>query len=326
MSGATTTSIHRLNGDRHLSPSGKLAYVLFNWLNNALPNWRVDPRMAIHDFRRADLQSLWPQLQPGSSPSRRLSDLFWLTLPWERIQQELGAIRVLDIGCGSGHYGPRLISWSDSRVASYAGADLQAQPSWTALPQADPRLRFIQADAAELRDAIPIGTNFLMSQSTIEHLDYDLRFFEHIADYVRRLNSPALQVHLCPSAACLKLYWFHGVRQYTPRTLSHITRLFEDAHIALYALGGRACNQLHYRFITAPLMIWRKGDLRETRAAEYEQRLRAAIEQDMSVPQRSPAFYALIIHSRPRTRLVCQTLPTSPHEFIAQTGARRLHP
>src|SRR5205823_3432032 len=104
-----------------------------------------------------------------------------------------------------------------------------------------------------------------------------------------------------PSAACLRLYLLHGVRQYTPRTLSTITRLFEDSDVALYRLGGRACNRLHYEFITKQL--FRRGDLRAARPEEYERRLAAAIDQDMARPQRSPAFYALVIHTRPRTRL-----------------------
>jgi len=300
--GATTTSIHRLNGDRHLSPAGKAGYFFFNWLNNTFPDRRLDPRMARRDFHCSDLAQCWSHRQPGSSPSRTLSDFFWLTLPWPRIQEELGAIRVLDVGCGNGHYGPHLIQWSGNRIAAYAGADLSAQPSWLALTAADPRLQFIQADASEVARAIPDGTNFVMSQSTIEHLDHDLQFFAHVADRLRRLDSPVLQIHLCPSAACLKLYLRHGVRQYTPRTLSKITRLFPNSQVAVYRLGGRACNRLHFRFITWPLMV-RGIDFRETRAAEYERRLLDAIEQDMARPQRSPAFYALVMHTNPRVPL-----------------------
>lgn len=301
--GATTTSIHQLNGDRHLSAAGKVGYFFFNWLNNLFPDRRLDPRMARRDFHYADLGRHWSQLQPGSSPSRALSDLFWLSLPWPRIQQELNAIQILDVGCGSGRYGAHLIQWSGNRITAYVGADLCAQPSWRTLTNEDSRLRFIETDASDIARAIPDGTNFVMSQSTIEHLDHDLQFFGHVADHVRRLDSPALQIHLCPSAACLRLYMLHGVRQYTPRTLSRITRLFEHAHVALYGLGGRSCNRLHYQFITSPLIIRRKEDLRQTRASEYAGRLLAAIQHDMAHPQRAPAFYALVIHTRPRSRL-----------------------
>ena len=299
----TRTSVHRLNGDRPLGYAGKLAYLPLNWLNNRFPERWVDPRLAVRDFQCSSLASRWPDLETGLSPSRALSNLFWMALPWERIREELGTINVLDVGCGSGHYGGQLISWSDDRVASYVGADVHAEESWRVLARQDPRLRFIQADASDLGLSIPDATNLVISQSAIEHMDHDLQFFEHVRDHVRRLGAPALQVHLCPSAACLRLYLLHGVRQYTPRTLSHVTRLFEDSSVVLYRLGGRACNRLHYRFITAPLMIWRRGDLRLTRPAEYEHLLHAAIESDMGRPQRSPAFYALVIHTRPRAPL-----------------------
>lgn len=304
-SGAEATSIHGLNGDRPLpfGHAGKLAYFLLNWLNNSLPDWRVDPRLAIRDFQCSRLASRCAQLGTGASPSRTLSDLFWLTLPWARIQAELGTIRILDVGCGSGHYGPRMISWSGDRVASYVGVDVHAHESWPGLEREDRRQRFIQVDASDLGCAIPAGTNFVTSQSAIEHMDGDLRFFEQIRDHVLGLGAPALQVHLCPSAACLRLYLLHGVRQYTPRTLSHITRLFEDGYAMLYRLGGRACNRLHYQFITAPLRIWRRGDLRVTRADEYARRLLAVVDADMACPQPSPAFYALVIHTSPRARL-----------------------
>ncbi len=41
---------HRLNGDRPLGHTGRLAYFPLNWLNNRFPEWRVDSRLAIRDF------------------------------------------------------------------------------------------------------------------------------------------------------------------------------------------------------------------------------------------------------------------------------------
>lgn len=299
----TTTSIHRLNGDRHLSHAGKLAYFALNWLNNRLPEWFVDPHMTIRDFRCPNLAASMSQLGAGTSPSRRLSDLFWITLPWPEIQEELDAIRVLDVGCGEGGYASRLMTWSGDRIVSYLGADVRAHERWRALEQDDPRIRFIETDAGALMRSAPEGTNLIVSQSTIEHIDADLEFFEGVRDYVARRGHGTLQIHLCPSPACLKLYLLHGVRQYTPRTLSKITRLFEDGYAVVYRLGGRESNRIHYRFITAPLMSQRTGNLRLARAAEYEAAVLAAIERDMTRPQPSPAFYALVVHSRPRARV-----------------------
>lgn len=143
----------------------------------------------------------------------------------------------------------------------------------------------------------------IISQSAAEHFDEDLRFFEHIRDYVRAVQGPVLQVHLVPSQACLRLYHLHGVRQYTPRTLSKITRLFgPETYAVLYGLGGRASNRVHYSFITKPSLLYGR-DLRNEQPDTYDRQLFDAISSDMRYSRRSPAFWALVIHSRWNTRV-----------------------
>lgn len=299
-----STSIHRLNADRRLSTFAKAAYFTLNWLNNRLPHALLDPQLAIREFECPALEATWHEVSGGASPSRTLSDLFWLNLPWPAIRDDLGEIRILDVGCGSGNYGPRLIAWSNDRIATYTGTDARSRNEWAALEASDPRLRFHCTQADSVNSIIPDGTNMFVSQSAVEHFDDDLGFFDQIRDYVRTTEGPVLQVHLVPSQACLRLYRLHGARQYTPRTLSKITRLFApDAYAVVYRLGGRACNRLHYSFITKPLLILRSGDLRNEQPEEYDRRLFAAISHDMRCPQPSPAFYALVIHSRSTRRI-----------------------
>jgi SAM-dependent methyltransferase len=302
---ARHTSLHGLNGDRRLSITGKIAYFVFNRLNNAMPYTALDRRLEIRDFHPPDLGAYSSSLPRGNSPSRTLSDLFWITLPWEALRRELGEIRVLDIGCGSGQYGPQLLDWSGGRIASYMGADVQTQPTWAALERQDSRLRFVRLDASNPGEvaATARGCTFVMSQSALEHIEGDLQLFRELAAEAANQSGPSVHVHLCPSAACLKLYLLHGVRQYTPRTLSKISKLFIDSSVVVYRLGGRASNALHFEFITMPLMIRRSDDLRLTRPAKYEQRLHEAIRLDMASPQPSPAFYALVIQTHLGSRV-----------------------
>jgi SAM-dependent methyltransferase len=293
-----STSGHRLNADRRLGAIGAAAYFVLNGLNNARPYANLDPRLAIKPFNCASVGERWPLLPRGASPSRTLSDLFWMTLPWPAIRAALGPIRVLDVGCGSGEYGPRMLNVAAGAIERYTGTDARIGSQWPTLAATDPRLDFFQSKAEHFRALIPAGTNMFVSQSALEHFDEDLAFFDHVRDFIASAGGPVLQVHLVPSQACLRLYLRHGVRQYTPRTLSRATRLFADASLELYALGGRASNRLHWEFITRPLLI-EKRDLREVRPDEYDRRLREAIEADMRRPSRSPAFWALVIHSRP---------------------------
>ena len=293
------TSIHSLNGDRHLGAIRLGAYFVLNRANNALPYSFTDPALAIRDFACQSLDQHWGALPHAASPSRVLSDLFWLTLPWAGIHDELSGIRVLDAGCGSGSYGPRLLALANGLIESYAGTDVHPHEAWPALKKADRRLRFVVSDAESLRGAIPDGTNMFVSQSAIEHFDEDMTFFEQVRDYVDRTTGPVLQIHLVPSQACLYLYLRHGVRQYTPRTLSKVTRLFgPHAAPVLYRLGGRSCNSLHFSFITKPVSLSGRRDGRLVDPAGYERMLYEAIQDDMQEPQPSPAFYALVIQSR----------------------------
>ena len=301
---AASTSFHRLNADRHLGKPAQVAYFFFNWLNNLFPYVNVDRELAIRDFREASLDTYWDRLAPDASPSRKLSDLFWLTLPWDAIRAELGDIHLLDVGCGRGDYVPRLLSWAQGHIGSYTGTDVQEYDTWKVHQAHDSRIRFYRSDVADFRRTVPDRANFLMSQSAIEHFDEDLRFFAQVRGFVLKSRRNMLQVHLCPSQACLRLYLLHGVRQYTPRTISKMARLFlSDGYAVLYRLGGRACNRLHYEFITKPLLIQRVGDLRKLRPEEYVRRSSEAMSTDMTRPNRSPAFYAMVIHSNWQCRL-----------------------
>lgn len=296
---SATTSVHWLNADRGLGHLRRFFYFALNWANNLFPFLNVDPDLKICNFYCDDIRAKWHQLPTTSSPSRKLSDLFCLSLPWNDIKEELGNIHVLDTGCGSGNLGPRLMNWSGDAITSYTGTDMVEHPNWRNLCEKYPFLHFITSRAEAVQPRIPDGTNFIMSQSAIEHFDNDLLYFEQIRDYVCSYKRSVIQVHLIPSSACLRLYGLHGVRQYTPRTISKITRLFEGfSYRMLFHLGGEACNDLHYEFI-----LKSGRDLRDLKGKEYDRRLLAAIEADMQNSQTVPAFYALFIHSNWRRKL-----------------------
>lgn len=292
-----STSIHNLNADRGLSSLQKIFYLLFNWINNLLPYTNINDSLLIRDFICKDFKDYWDRLHIKSSPSRKLSDLFWLKLPWVKIKEELGEINVLDTGCGSGNYGYRLKEYSNDNIIRYIGIDIYRNDNWTNLEAKYSNFQFYRINYKDISSYIPEGTNFFISQSAIEHFDEDLFYFKQIKNYILSYKKNVIQVHLFPSGSCLQLYRFHGIRQYTPRTVKKIAELFKGfSYTILFKLGGRECNRLHHKFITMPRY---KGsvDLRDIRMQEYDKRLYFAIERDMKRPQRFPTFYALIIHS-----------------------------
>lgn len=293
-----STSIHSLNADKGLNRPLRYTWFLLNWLNNNLFNNVTHHSLTIRDFSVDISDENWSQTHTKSSPSRKLSDLFWLQLPWGIIRTELGHINILDTGCGSGNYSVKLQSYSKGNIASYTGVDVSQHDNWSALAENHPNFRFHRLDSGDILEYIPDETNLFISQSAIEHFKYDLLYFKQIREFVRRTSRNIIQIHLVPSSVCLKLYLLHGVRQYTPRTLSYITRLFQGfSYSTLYRLVGRECNQLHWEYITKPLSLEKIGDLRDTQTQEYDRRLRLAITADNNEPHRDPAFYALVIHS-----------------------------
>jgi len=301
-----STSLQRLNADRGLGRLGRFKgrlYRLLNRVNNLLPYTFVDSCLEVRDFTCEDLDKYWNRLNAKSSPSRKLSDLFWLKLPWEKIRKELGEIHVLDAGCGSGEYGRKLTEWSNGAIKSYTGIDFSSNENWIALEKKYTNFSFYQAEVENILQYVSEKINFFMSQSAIEHFDEDLHFFRQISDYILSSKKTVIQVHLFPSNSCLRLYGNHGIRQYTPRTVSKITRLFRNFSCsALFRLGGDNCNHLHYEFITKPIFL-EGNDWRDTRTAEYDRKLLAAIEEDMKLPQTSPAFYVLVIHSNGNNKI-----------------------
>ena len=280
--------------------------MLLNVLNNC---WFPSARnrdLTMCDFKPDLSEGCWKQFNGGTmSPSRTLSNLFLMQLPWHRIQGELGKIRILDVGCGSGNNGPRLQSWSGGRVSEYVGVDARAHDNWKGLTERHAKYRFFCADVAHISTHLSGDINLIMSQSAIEHFQNDIDFLSEIRAFLGRNSGPVIQVHLFPSAVGLRLYRWHGVRQYTPRTVSLLSRMFNDcSESRLYRLGGAACNMLHMEFINNRLFALSQAN-RRLRAVlgSYSDRLREAIAVDSTSVQHSPSFYALVIHSHAQDRI-----------------------
>jgi len=290
-----SSSSHVLCVDNSTNGLVHFFYYVFNFLNNSFGDAGVDAKLGIRKFRLSDWERYWKLLDEQPSPSRAFSDLFWAALPWESFQNDLGEIHMLDIGCGQGVYAKKFSIFSGDRISSYAGLDVRAYNEWRQFQERD--ISFSTFDGENLSQHIPTRTNLIVSQSALEHIPKDLYLFQQIHDWTQKNPRPILQLHLIPSAYGLRLFRLHGVRQYTPRTISRITRIFNDASVSiLFELGGRVSNELHLKFITDPLRKG-KGDRRYQDPEEYAHRLKDAVRRDMDAPTTVPSFYALAVAS-----------------------------
>jgi SAM-dependent methyltransferase len=301
-----STSFHGLNADYPLSKPQKALYLLLNRVNNSFPYMCRDREVTYTDFTCGDLAEQWHKIPLNSSPARRLCDLFCIKLPWQAIEQELGDIHILDCGCGSGRYGERLVQYSSVELASYLGIDAVKSDKWQELEKKYPNHSFKHLNSSDISGFIPEKTNFITSVTALEHFEEDILYFQQVRDFICSGERNLVQVHLFPSRACLKTYRFHGIRQFTPRTLRKITRLFHPfSYIKLYNLGGEMCNRLHYKYITRPMISKNPDeiDLRKSDLEAYDKRLFDAVQKDLSTPTRDPNFYAMVIHSYFRNKL-----------------------
>jgi len=235
-----SSSFHRVTSDR-----GSIFYKIFarfvhtplSFINNLNPNKNVDKKLKISYFTTKKLEEQYVKLDKLSSPSRKLSDLFWINQDWEQMQKELGKINICDIGCGSGNYFLKLQEYSYNKISNYKGLDIYENKNWNNLKEKFNNTGFQKYDGKNIVNLIPDTTNLIISQSAIEHFSEDITIFNQINKFVKKAKHSVYQIHLFPSKICLKLYPFHGVRQYTPRNISKITRLFSDfSKIELFEL------------------------------------------------------------------------------------------
>lgn len=293
----TSSSFHHLNSDNQHSLSGKLIWRFLNLANNnCFPN--RSKGLCVKNFCPEIGEKDWERINTKSTPSRALSDLFWLNLDWEAIRSELGNINIFDTGAGRGGYALKLNDFAGG-ISTYFGVDYSSYKEWKELMNKYKFVTMKKHNSNNISDVIPSETNFFITQSAIEHFENDLIYFEQIRDFIGKTNSNTIQVHLFPSAACLKLYQLHGVRQYTPRTVSLIVRLFNfpNTYSMLFRIGGENCNNLHYQVITRPRLLKQRIDFRDTRTEEYRDLLKAAVESDVMHRNHKPNFYAVVIHS-----------------------------
>ena len=298
-----SSSLHSINGDLKLNSAQTLGYMIVNAANLFIPRNGIDKNLVISNFFIKDLESYWGKIGKISSPARMLTDLFWISLDWQRIKMELGEINLLDIGCGKGGNIRRLFSFTKGMLDSYVGIDIKEGPRWSELKEEFAFARFYKETGNDLSGFLSDNVNVIISQSVMEHVPSDLDYFKDLADFVNQSSKAVIQFHLIPSEACLLTYLKHGIRQYSPRLISKITSLFgPNSQCSLVKLGGNQCNLLHWKTITYPSLIKKQDGLRKLNPERYNELAMDSIKKDMFKVSRFPAFYALIICSNVKTK------------------------
>ena len=292
------SSIHSINSDRDISLFRKVLWFLLNFINNNLWSSKSS-NYSICCFTPKIAKTDLDKLNTKSSPSRALSDLFWMKIDYDKVRLELENIHVFDTGTGSGSAALKIEN-NAGKVSSFHGVDSCFNSSWKDVMSELKHITFSQNTSSSILKDIPKHTNLFITQSAVEHFDDDLLFFHEIKKFIDQSDKNIIQIHLMPSAACLKLNLLHGVRQYNLRSISKIVSIFDNSktYATLFSLGGENCNNLHFRYITKPeILSFNKVSMRNEKTKEYFGLLKNAINLDINNKSESPNFYALVIHS-----------------------------
>ncbi len=297
-----SSSFHKISADKtnvFYKIFARFVHTPLNIINNSHQLKDIDENIKQSRFALNYLIEQYPKLDKNSSPARKLSDLFWLNLDWHILKKEFGEINILDIGCGSGGYYNKLQEYSDNKINEYYGLDIKSNENWKSLTENNNSIKFKKYNGTNIYGLIPEKTNLIISQSAIEHFIEDITIFKEIASFIKNSKNAITQIHLFPSAECVKLYPFHGVRQYTPRTISKITRLFSEfSEVELISMGGEESNKIHINYILNGIF---KKDIREIKSEKYEQECFNAIKKDLIAKNtKEISFYALIIKTLKR--------------------------
>ncbi|TNE68475.1 FkbM family methyltransferase [bacterium] len=309
-----SSSFHTINGDIKLSRFYEKMYYLVNNWNNRNPQIDLDPNIKLSYFNKIDIEK---QSVNKRSPSRFMSDMFWAQLNWTKLKSSLGSLKIMDLGCGKGGYLEYWNTCSGSSIDNYIGFDIQKRATWDELEQKYPFAEFKNHQASSFESKDLDRSNVLFSQSVLEHIVDDIRFFKRLSKYLRTRKEPFIQIHLIPAASGLKKWQLHGVRQYTPRTVSRITRLFPDASIDIIAMGGEFSNKVHLDYITNPIND-EQIDFRDTKSEEYSNQVKGAIKRDYEASSLdNPSFYALIIQHNSKIDFQSAIVFDSPNKVTS---------
>ncbi len=284
MSGGSTSRL-RLNGDGVLGLAGKFGYLAGNALRNAVLD--RPGALTVERFVPADLGAV----AGTPSPSRALCEAHLAAIDWAGFAHAAGGIRMHEMGCGSGRAGA-LVTTALGRTIRYRGFDVAARESWA---RPAPQACFAAFDGRNFAGTIAPDDNFFFSQSAAEHIPADLDYFTAVARACAAAPGPTLQIHYLPSAACLRLYLFHGYRQYPAGVLARLAALQPaDARVSAVALGGPAAVALHWRWITWPALC-RRPDRRTVDPEGYRAAFQVAVTEDAACLSGVPAFWALVV-------------------------------
>ena len=112
------------------------------------------------------------------------------------------------------------------------------------------------------------NNNLFLSQSCLEHVRYDLKFFHDIKKKFKKSKKKSILIKCVPSPFCLFTYLTHGYRQYNTKNLNKISNVLGSDNLFVIKLGSFFLNLEHLKNTTLPL-IYKKKDMMKSQNKFY---------------------------------------------------------
>jgi SAM-dependent methyltransferase len=235
-----------LNGDKKLNPINRLRFYAYHHSRNKRENVRPLEREIPWPTKYEQYAPALEGLVFDRTPSRILCNIFWSLVDWGAIRDDLGDLRIHDIGCGSGRYGKLVRDFAGFGV-DYVGYEISEYKTWP--EYADQRTKFALYDGYSYESTFAHRPNVFISQSALEHIPNDLAYFESVTQYCEKLDR-VVQIHMVPGATGLKQWGLHGWHQYNRELLRRIRDVLgEGMEMSVFCLGGKGIVDLHSRWV-----------------------------------------------------------------------------
>jgi hypothetical protein len=287
-----SSSGHVINSDYPMTNIKKFLYMVFNGLLLLFPAIKQNFVKKKFTPSNALLEGVAQTHITPVSPSRMLSDLFWISLDWSSIEKHIGSpIKIFEVGCGTGRYGSLIES--SYPIHSYTGLDLVESKEWAKVKNNG--FNFVQSSFENFQEIVT-DQNVIISQSALEHFDKDLLLMQQIGVYARKREATTYAIHLIPSSVGLFKFLFHGIRYYNLRSINQLIAHSSRPNSAnVYFLGGPFSNSFHILNITLRSILFKKS-ISTIHPKEYYSKLIKAVVRDSKFGiLNSASFYGVLM-------------------------------
>ena len=198
-----SSSFININGDLKQNKLKILIYLILNFIQNLYYSLfsrkfkfiKFNPKNKKYNFNK------------NHSISRKLCGVFWKNINWNIIIKNLGKLSVSELGSGDGKYFKNDISINPNYIKKYKGYDIVFFDNWNKIKTK--KYSFQKFDGNSFKKIISKNYNLFLSQSCLEHVKNDLRYFSEIKKKANQSKKKNYSSTLC-SESILSFYLFNS--------------------------------------------------------------------------------------------------------------------